>query len=64
MLGSIAIAFVAIFGVVLAWMMVDRLFRKTMTAGPKECDLPRRECCHCIIADSCSLRDDSTGDAD
>lgn len=55
MIVSVMTASFVIFVLMLAWILVDRLYQKSLDAGPAQCEFPRHECGHCLMMDACSL---------
>lgn len=61
-LASLLLTGLAVSGVVFClgagWVLVDRLFQRTVLNGVESCDLPRHECGHCLMSAHCALHDD------
>ncbi|HOJ33457.1 MAG TPA: hypothetical protein PKY35_07750 [Candidatus Hydrogenedentes bacterium] len=51
----VIIASCAIFVLMLVWVFIDRWYRTSMGDGIDSCELPRHECCHCLMMDSCAV---------
>ena len=63
MLLDILVAGGVLFFVVTGWVLITRWASRS-DAGAASCNLPRHECGHCPMADSCALRDDAEEAAD
>jgi hypothetical protein len=50
-----------IFLIVTAWVLVDRLFRKTVVADLERCGQDRPDCHHCPMGEGCGFR--NSGDS-
>ncbi len=53
-----------IFFLACGWVLVERLARRSRTANPDSCDLPRHECGHCLRSEGCSMRPHDSDDAE
>lgn len=56
MIVSVIVASAAIFALMLVWVWVDRVYRSSLENGVDSCELPRHECCHCMMADACVVQ--------
>jgi hypothetical protein len=63
LLVQITIAVLAIFGLAVGWVLVDKLHRRIMTTGPNACELPEHECGHCMQGGACHVRQQRDGAA-
>lgn len=62
MIVRIALAAVVIFVLAGGWVLVQR-WAARINRNSDPCDLPREECHHCLMADSCIMRPDDEDDA-
>lgn len=52
---AVIISSCVIFALMVVWVLVDRWYRASMGDGVDNCELPRHECCHCLMMDSCTV---------
>lgn len=60
MIVQFLVASSVIFVVACGWILIDRLFRKSVAPDLENCSQPSHECGHCILADACSIGHNDT----